>query len=253
MALHYPSSPRQDLIAPPPKLHPAAATRRYYDPSEDLAAEAEEWFFNMKIHDSHPGAAPSPSPRSPRKPKQLDPVTVKPHHHHRPKAKASGGTKAGQGRISRDQGRTSRDGGRPQFRGKGRAGKLQSLCTPSPAELREQIDLQTARSIGDSLIFHNIPERSNDTPEDEVVKFCQDYLVGHRRVKHVQFGHVHKMEPRFAKNAPIAARFTLLLPPSADQPEAEKYQPLPYIPAVPKRRLPLLKTKSRRKAQYNVD
>ena len=46
--------------------------------------------------------------------------------------------------------------------------KLEAISTPSPAELREQIEIQTARSIGDSLIFHNIPERCDDTPEAEV-------------------------------------------------------------------------------------
>ena len=82
----------------------------------------------------------------------------------------------------------------------------------------------------------------------QVVRFCQDYLVG-RRIKHVQFGHVHKMEQRFAKDAPIAARFRLSLPAQADQSETQKYQPLPYIPPVAKRRLPVLTDRSRRKTK----
>ena len=87
----------------------------------------------------------------------------------------------------------------------------------------------------------------------QVIQFCQDYLVG-KRIKHVKFGHVHKMEQRFAKDAPIAARFTLTMAGQNDESETEKYQPLPYIPPIPKRRLPrVLKTKTKRKAQYAAD
>ena len=66
-----------------------------------------------------------------------------------------------------------------------------------------------------------------------MVKFCRDYLVG-RSTKHVLFGQVHKMEDRFGKTPPIAARFALGAPPA--DPPAPAYKPLPYIPAHAARR-----------------
>ncbi|KAL8615633.1 hypothetical protein ACOMHN_026623 [Nucella lapillus] len=216
MALQYPTSPRHDRISPPSKFHPEPNVFH----SADLDNE-EEWFFNMKVHRTQEPRNVNDVPSSPRK--QLDPVKIS-------------------RKASREQTK-SRDAAKPLFR---RSRKLDALHFPSPAELKEQIDTQTARSIGDSLIFHNIPERCENTPEAEVVKFCQDYLVG-RGIEHVQFGHVHKMEPRFSREAPIAARFSLILPPPVDQPEVEKYQPVPYIPPLPKRsRLPNLKMKSKK-------
>ncbi|KAK7099537.1 uncharacterized protein [Littorina saxatilis] len=204
----------------------------------------EHWFFNMKVH--HPPSHNyAPSQPQPRKNHHLDPVR---------QTKAS----RGHAKKSREQSRATCNQGRAAKPLVNRHRKLGAIDTPSPtipspAELREQIDIQTARSIGDSLIFHNIPERCEDTPEAEVVKFCQDYLVGRRRINHVHFGHVHKMEDRFGKDAPITARFTLTMPGPADQPDEEKYQPLPYIPPVPRRKLPILRGKNRRQTVYSAD
>ena len=75
-----------------------------------------------------------------------------------------------------------------------------------------------------------------------MVRFCQDYLVGRRKIKDVQFGGVHKMEQRFARDAPIAARFSLS-PVHVALPDTDKYNPLPYVPQLPKRRLPIHKVK----------
>jgi hypothetical protein len=85
-----------------------------------------------------------------------------------------------------------------------------------------------------------------------VVRFCQNYLVG-PKTKHVQFKHVHKMEDRFGKDAPIAARFRVVAPPSpqtTDQSEEPTYNPVPYVPQH-RRRLPELKKLRKRNVRQS--
>nr|KAG5690772.1 hypothetical protein BaRGS_013062 [Batillaria attramentaria] len=222
MELQFPKSPRHDVSAKPMLVH--LGRQRLPD---DYNNSDSEWFFNMKVQ--------------PETPRQLDPM-IRPSRQHKALS-----------RTPRDVG----NAGKPLFT---RHRKLASIkkgdvTTPSPADLRKEIDYQTSRSIGDSLIFHNIPERCEDTPEEEVVTFCRDYLVGRRGINHLRFGEVHRMEQRFDKEGPITARFSLVLPPKPDQSGSERLQPLPWIPAIPKRKLPVLnKTKAagKRKTRYKL-
>ena len=154
----FPGSPRADLVSPQAKFVQSVPP---LFPAGDMDCEEDgEWFFNMKVH--HPPHQTSPPGlTSPRR------QTLK-HLDHAP-AKAGKASRHGH-KTPREQTKTSRDhgggeAGKPLFN---RHRKLEAMATPSPAELREKIDIQTARSIGDSLIFHNIPERCEDTPEAEV-------------------------------------------------------------------------------------
>ena len=136
-------------LAPPPAMLPAPPLRQ----PDPLEPGEERWFFNMKVHS--PPAHNYPHPQ--RRAKQLGPMS-----------RVSRGGRGSQVRTSRDQGRAAK----PLFN---RHRKLEAMATPSPAELRKQIETQAARSIGDSLIFHNIPQRREGAPEAEVARQIIDF------------------------------------------------------------------------------